>query len=142
MQIRDFYLQTANNMASLGNYEAGADAFKAAYEIGQNKLVNQNDTSHIFNAGYLYALASDFDNAEVCLQKALDNGYYSDGDVYYLLFHCYYRNNEGDMAKSKQMLLDGIAKFPKNENIMESMMAFYSREGSEDDPEEIFAIVK
>lgn len=142
LQIKDFYLQTANNMTSLGDYVAGADAFKAAYEIGQNKLVNQNDTSYIFNAGYLYALASDFDNAEVCLQKALDNGYYSDGDVYYLLFHCYYRNNEGDMAKSKQMLLDGIAKFPKNENIMESMMAFYSREGSEDDPEEIFAIVK
>lgn len=69
LQIKDFYLQTANNMTSLGNYEAGADAFKAAYEIGQNKLVNQNDTSYIFNAGYLYALASDFDNAEVCLQK-------------------------------------------------------------------------
>ncbi len=141
-QIKDYYIQDATNMFTIGEYTKAANGYLSAYEVGRTPALNQNDTMLLFNAGYLYALSGDFDNGQKCLEGALENNYYSDGDVFYLLFHCYYRNNEGDMAKSKKVLLDGISKFPNNNNILESLTMFYSREGSEEDPEEIFDIVK
>lgn len=141
-QIKDYYLQDAANMFAIGEYTKAAAEYYNAYEIGRTPALDINDTSLLFNAGYLYALSGDFDNGQKCLEAALANDFHSDGDIYYLLFHCYYRNNEGDMENSKRVLLEGIGKYPKNNNILESLMMFYSREGSEDDPDEIFDIVK
>lgn len=139
-QLKDHYLQLADNKYKLGEYKAAGEGYAVADELLEE--LGTPDQSLAFNIGYCYVLDGDFDSALTYLEKAKTNNYEADGTLYYLLFHCYFKNNTGDMAKSKETLLEGVSKYPQNNNLIESMTMFYSREGSTEDPEEVFGLIK
>ena len=139
-KLKDHYLQEADNMYKLGEYKAAAAGYAVADELLND--LGTPDQSLAFNIGYCYVLDGNFDAALPFLEKSKANNYEADGTLYYLLFHCYFKNNTGDMAKSKETLLEGVSKYPQNNNLIESMTMFYSREGSTEDPEEVFGLIK
>ncbi|MBR5136159.1 MAG: tetratricopeptide repeat protein [Rikenellaceae bacterium] len=139
-KLKDHYLQEADNMYKLGEYKAAAKGYAVADELLSN--LGTPDQSLAFNIGYCYVLDGDFDAALPFLEKSKANNYEADGTLYYLLFHCYFKSNTGDMVKSKEILLEGVSKYPQNNNLIESMTMFYSREGSTEDPEEVFGLIK
>ena len=139
-KLKDHYLQEADNMYKLGEYKAAAKGYAVAEDLLNN--LGTPDQSLAFNIGYCYVLDGDFDAALPFLEKSKANNYEADGTLYYLLFHCYFKSNTGDMVKSKETLLEGVSKYPQNNNLIESMTMFYSREGSTEDPEEVFGLIK
>lgn len=139
-KLKDHYLQEADNMYKLGEYKAAAAGYAVADELLND--LGTPDQSLAFNIGYCYVLDGDFDAALPFLEKSKANNYEADGTLYYLLFHCYFKSNTGDMVKSKETLLEGVSKYPQNNNLIESMTMFYSREGSTEDPEEVFGLIK
>ncbi len=139
-QLKDHYLQEADNMYKLGDYKAAGEGYAVADQLLND--LGTPDTSLAFNIGYCYVLNNDFDTALGYLEQAKANNYEADGTLYYLLFHCYFKNNTGDMVKSKDTLLEGVSKYPQNNNLIETMTMFYSREGSTEDPEEVFGLIK
>lgn len=139
-QLKDHYLQEADNMYKLGDYKAAGEGYAVADQL-LNEL-GTPDNSLAFNIGYCYVLNNDFDSALGYLEQAKANNYEAEGTLYYLLFHCYFKNNTGDMVKSKDTLLEGVSKYPQNNNLIETMTMFYSREGSTEDPEEVFGLIK
>lgn len=139
-KLKDHYLQEADNMYKLGEYKAAAAGYAVADELLND--LGTPDQSLAFNIGYCYVLDGNFDAALPFLEKSKANNYEADGTLYYLLFHCYFKSNTGDMVKSKETLLEGVSKYPQNNNLIESMTMFYSREGSTEDPEEVFGLIK
>ncbi len=131
------YKQDAQNAYSMIKYKDAAKLFRAAYDIEKHPVLNRVDTASVFNAGYLYTLANDFKNGEKNLKIAKDLGYENNGDIYYLMYYCY--NGMKDSVNAKQILLDGLAKYPKNTNIVTYLLSFYANGGG--DPQEIIPIV-
>ena len=139
MQIVSVYKQDAENSFLKQDYKAAADAFKKAYDIEANPAVNIPDTAALFNAGFLYTIASEFQNGAECLKTALDKyNYANDGDTYYYLFHCYFGLKDNEAARA--ILMDGLGKYPKNNKIVEGLLQLYSNGGG--DPQEIIPIVE
>ena len=132
------YKQDAQNAYSLVKYKDAAKMFRNAYDIEKHPALNRIDTASVFNAGYLYTLANDYENGVQNLQIAKDLGYENNGDIYYLMYYCY--NGLKDSVNAKQILLDGLAKYPKNTNIVTYLLAFYANGGG--DPQEIIPIVQ
>lgn len=131
-----FKLDAENNFNSQNFTQAAEEFAKASWYQGQKPL-EVTDSAAIFNAGFIYDMAEDFTKAEPYLNKALEIGYYNNGDVYYYLFHSYYGQKNLDKARS--ILLEGVGKFPSNVNIIESLMGLYAETGS--DPNEIIPYV-
>lgn len=137
-KIANAYRQYAANYFAVQETAKAAASFAKAYEVSLIEPLNAMDTASIFNAGYLATVAEDFANGAKYLESALTNSYYSDGDVYYLLYHCYVGNKEND--KAKETLLKGLTTFPKNNKIIEGLMAFYTENGG--DSNEIIPLVE
>ena len=132
------YKQDAQNAYSLVKYKNAASLFRKAYDIEKHPALNRIDTAAIFNAGYLYTMANDYKNGAKNLKVAKDLGYENNGDIYYLMYYCY--NGMKDTVNAKQILLDGLAKYPKNTNIVTYLLSFYANGGG--DPQEIIPIVQ
>ena len=127
-QISDFCAQAGDVGITTGRYADAAKFYMTAYEAQSSPAYGEKpNLALLYYAGYLktvegstnpeaYAEGADY------LNKALEEGYADeDGNIYYYLFHCYYGQKAKDAAfvmKSKDALLTGIEKFPKNERIL------------------------
>lgn len=137
--VQNYYSQEAGNSYSVGDYKTSAQMFRKAFEASIHPAVNSADTSALFNSGFLATVAQDYDLGLKSLNEAKDYGFDSNGDVYYYIFHCYY--GKKDNQKAMDILKDGVAKYPKNNKIVEGLLSIYAvTEGS--DPTEIVPIVK
>lgn len=135
--IANAYRQDAANYYALEMFKDAAQAFANAYEVGLNPAVNTIDTASVFNAGYLFTVSLDFENGVKNLKIASEYGYDNDGDLYYLMYHCY--SGLKDIDNAKAILMRGLAKHPKNNKIVEGLLSVYTTGGG--DPKEIVPIV-
>lgn len=136
--VTNTYKEVGENAFNLEDYPTAGDAFRAAYRVQLHPTINEIDTAAIFNAGFLYTVASEWEKGLEALTIARDLGYYNDGEVYYYMFHCYYGMEKYDEAKA--ILFDGVSKFPGNTRIVEGLIGIYSVAGG--DPMEIIPYVK
>ncbi len=132
------YKQAASNDIALENYKAAAAKFAASSDLQSAAPLNYTDTLVVFNAGFLYVASNEFEKGEKYLLKALEVGYYADGDTYYYLYHCY--NGLKEIAKAKDILMQGLAKFPENSKIVEGLLVVYTQ--GEGDPKDIIPVVQ
>ncbi len=137
-KVANLYKQYADRYYNMQKFKEASEAFKKAYLVSANAVVGAIDTASVFNAGYTSILANDFVNAADNLEIALKYNYYNEGDICFLLYHCY--NSMQDSGKAKAILMDGVAKYPKNIKIIESLMAYFATTG--EDPKEIIPIVE
>ncbi len=149
-QVSDFCSQVGNVNLDLGDYPAASDAYMQAFAAQSSPAYGAPDPVLLYYAGYLrtvdgasnpesFVLGADY------LNKALEMGYEDEeGSIYYYLFHCYYGQKENDpefVFRSRDALLKGIEKFPKNERILEGLMQLYTSEPNVGDPADLIAMI-
>lgn len=137
-KIADAYKQDADNLYVMREFDPMADAFAAAYDVQNQAPLNKIDTVCCFNAGYLYTLTGKFDKGVKYLNDAIANGYESNGEAYYYLYHCY--RAQKDFEKAKEALVTGLGKYPKNNQILEQLIVLYSETG--EDPNTIIPYIQ
>ncbi len=160
--IGNYLVQEGENAHLLGDYKGAADAFATVYKVRSHPGYNDAELSALFSAGYLYTMAAGLDSsvyplAAETLEKVLSLGYQANedanteiadesrGDIYYYLFHCYYGlkdSNAEYLMKAKNILLEGIQTYPRNSNILETLMSLYTSEEGVGDPRELLALVE
>lgn len=148
--LADYCIQLGETASKAGLTVVAADAFELAYDAQSSPAYGTPDGMCLSNAGLLRTMdgptnpASFVRGAEL-LSKALATGYSDEeGNIYYYLYHCYYGqkdNDPGMILKAKEALMTGLEKFPKNERIMEGLIALYTTEESAGDPQELVAMV-
>lgn len=149
--ISDFCSQVGNSNLDLGEFKAAAEAYATAYKAQSVPAYGGADPELLYYAGYLetvngtndpasYALGADY------LNQAIAQGYEGeDGSAYYYLFHCYYGQKEADrenLQKAKQALLDGIAKYPQSERLLDGLMSLYTAEEGMGDPADLITMIE
>ncbi|MDE6778900.1 MAG: tetratricopeptide repeat protein, partial [Alistipes sp.] len=148
--IVNFCKKKANIGINVGDYKGASDAFAQAYDIETSPVYESADASYLFYAGRLAAVLGQnepemFVKGAGYLERALEAGYCDEeGSLYYYLFHCYYGQREADRAfviKSRDALLEGIAKYPKNELILDGLMNLYTAEEGMGDPKDLVGMI-
>ncbi|MCH5335563.1 MAG: tetratricopeptide repeat protein [Alistipes sp.] len=157
--IYNYCLKGGQLNINVANYAGAIDYYEKAYLVKNNPAYEQPETENLFTAGQLAALVANGTDVEMSkrganfLETAAANGYVDEsGNLYYYLYHCYY-GQRGDknadpegyaaaVAKSRDALLEGIAKYPKNENILECLMSLYTTEEGAGDPMDLIGIIE
>ena len=146
----NYYSQLGEISTSIPDYKLAIDAFIKAAKIQEGKLYNGADSKYYYYAGQMSAFLGAeekqyFVDGESYLNKALELGYSDEtGTIYYYLFHCYYGqrdDNKENLIKAKNILLEGIEKFPKNERILDGLMSLYTAEEGVGDPAELVTMI-
>lgn len=137
--IGDAYKQVAGNDFAQQEYQKAAAAFALAYDVQLAAPAGVVDTLACFNAGFLYTAAQQYDKGQELLEKALAYGYENEGDSFFYLYHCYFFGLK-DEAKAKDILAQGMAKYPDNSKIVEGLLAIYTQ--GDNDPNDIIPVVQ
>ena len=150
-EIINFYVQMAECSNRIKRYDLQQVAYEMVIKAEAHPVYGAPDYATYYLAGQLAAYlgassSSAFPRGEELLTKAIENGYFDEkGDIYYYLFHCCYGQKEADkskLLKSKEVLLQGIDKFPKNERILNSLMQLYTVEEGMGNPEDLVALIE
>ena len=153
-KIENAYSTMGNVYLDAGMAADAAVNYMAAYNTQKTPgYAGEAKNDYLYYAGYLYVVdgAENPDSyakgAEV-LSKALEAGYSdADGFVYYYLFHAYYGQKDSsvrvaNMQRAKQVLMEGMAKYPANTRIIEGLITIYTDpENPVGDPQELVAMV-
>ena len=130
--ISQKYFNDGMNQYSLGDYKKAAALVgkaAAASEVAPYSVV---DTTALYNAGYIYWAASDFESAKTYFQKCLDNNYYyENGEAYAKLGDVYFKL--GDNANGVKTLEAGFVKFPQSQSILIGLINYYLESGENTD---------
>lgn len=150
-EIINYYVQMAECSNRIKRYDLQQHAYEMVLKAEAHPVYGAPDYATYYITGQLaaYLGANDpaaFPRGEELLTKALENGYVDEkGDIYYYLFHCCYGQKDSDrskLLKSKDVLLQGIDKFPKNEKILNSLMQLYTVEEGMGNPEDLVALIE
>ena len=156
-KVREGLTSISNYCSHLGSvsfdiaeYGRAADAFSLAFEAQSVPAYGKPDLSVLYNAGLVATIdgtnnPASYARGQEYLTKALEMGYTDEGgDIYYYLFHDYYgqkEQNPENVLKAKAVLLEGIAKFPRNEKILEGLMSLYTAEEGVGDPADLITLI-
>lgn len=152
-QIENYYSQSGNVNMTAGRYGEAAYDFASAYGVQESPaFTDAKNASYLYYAGYLYVVdgadhPESFAKAADALTRALEAGYADEeGNIYYYLFHAYYGQADSpvraaNMQRAKNLLMEGLAKFPKNDRIIEGLINVYTTESSVGDPTELIEMV-
>ena len=143
--IVEFYRNLASVSYNIARYDVAQEAYEYVCKAEMNPAYGTPEYEYFFFAGQLAAFmgatdASKFVSGEELMKQALAAGYNDEeGNIYYYLFHCYY--GQGKIMEAKEALLEGIAKFPKNERILDGLMSLYTTEEGVGDPADLVALI-
>lgn len=152
-QLVNYYSQNGNVAMEAARYAEAAYAYAQAYTVQESPaFTGAKDPSFLYYAGYLYTIDGGVNNASYVkgaemLTKALEAGYTDEeGNIYYYLYHCYYGQTDSsvrvaNMQRAKDLLMEGLAKFPKNDRIVEGLINVYTSDSNVGDPTELIKMV-
>ncbi len=135
--IANLYKEKGGSLNSNLNYVGAAKMFRGSYDVGLHPALSVVDTVSVFNAGYLNTIGLAYEPAIVDFKEALKYGFDRDGETHYFIFHCYYALN--DTVNARNILEEGFAKYPSNNNIMEGLLSLYTSVG--EDPNKVLPLV-
>ena len=144
------YSELGSVSLDITEYKTAIDVYMKAVGLQENPAIGKVDPRYYFFAGQLAAFLGAEDvkyyaDGEKYLNKAKELGYMdANGNTYYFLFHCYYGQKDADAAnvlKARDILLEGIDKFPKNEKILDGLMQLYTSEDSVGNPADLVAMI-
>ena len=153
-KVKNYYSTAGTVAFRSGDAAAAAAAYTAADQV-QNMpgFTGKKNGDFIYNAGLTYVMDGEknpasFAKGAEALTKALESGYTDEnGNIYYYLFHAYYGQKDSsvrvaNMQRAKQVLMEGMAKFPANTRIIEGLISIYTDpENPVGDPQELVAMV-
>ncbi len=137
VRLKGLYINEGSNAYTFKNYALAFEHFKKVIEISNLPILNHKDTAIYYYAGLSAQLAGL--NAE-CIpyyEKAIELGFTSEGSAYYNLYDAY--KSLGRLEEGAKMLEQGFIKFPKNTNILFSLISYYI--DKQDDPTKIIVYI-
>lgn len=147
-----YYTNDAIVNASLKHFDVAVDSYEMAYKAQTNPAYGTPNPELLYLAGYYATVLGGEGDAEMYargegfLTKALESGFSDgEGDIYYLLYHCLYGQRDSDESKvfaAKDALLEGLMKYPKNENVLKCLIHLYTSVEGMGDPAELVEIVE
>lgn len=152
-KLVDYYSMCGNTAMSVQDYVNAAYNFESAYNVQLSPAFG-GEVNHMFPfyAGYYYAVdgqnnpASYAKGAEA-LSTALAAGFTDEkGDIYYYLYMCYYAQTDSpvraaNLERAKQVLMEGLAKFPSNDLIVEGLVNVYTSDSTVGNPADLIDMV-
>ena len=151
--IENYYSQGGNAAMDAGLFKEAAYLYNCGFTVQESPAyVGTKNCDYLYFAGYLWTVDGANDPASFvkgaeALNKALANGYADkEGNIYYYLYHAYNGQTdssvrEANMQRAKQLLMEGLAKFPNNDRIIEGLINVYTASGSNNDPTELLDMV-
>lgn len=152
--LANFYKIRGNVSTDFKEYLAAAADYMTAYKVQQHPAFAgeiNHDLPYI--AGYLYTLDGQSNPASLekgvdALNTALAAGYTDEkGDIYNYLYLCYYLQKDSpvraaNLERAKQVLMEGLAKYPQNASIVEGLINIYTdSEANVGDPADLIEMV-
>ena len=151
--VENYYSQGGNAAMDAGLFKEAAYFYNCGFTVQESPAyVGTKNCDYLYFAGYLWTVDGANDPASYvkgaeALNKALANGYTDkEGNIYYYLYHAYNGQTdssvrEANMQRAKQLLMEGLAKFPNNDRIIEGLINVYTASGSNNDPTELLDMV-
>ena len=122
-RLKRLYISEGSNCYTLKNYNCAYNSFNSVITIGQIPTLNQKDTAIYYYAALSGQLAGMNKEAIELYKKAIELGFYSDGNVYSNIDQSY--KALGDSETGLSYLEQGFTKFPKNQNVLISLINYY-----------------
>ncbi|MGE0076522.1 MAG: tetratricopeptide repeat protein [Bacteroidales bacterium] len=133
VKIKGLYVNEGSNFYALKDYKNAYLNFKDVIEIGQLPQLNHKDTAIYYYTALSAQLAGNFEEAIEFYKEAIKLNFTSEGAAYYNIYDAYRSLNKID--EGTPYLEEGFLKFPKNTNILFSLINNYINKG--DDPSKI-----
>ena len=100
------YTQDAFANYTAGDFVKAAAGFEAALHTYSNPVVNKVDSMSTYYSGIFESMAGNNEKAKGYYQKAIDLGYYSEGNAFSGISNIYL--SEGDTTKGTEILEQGF----------------------------------
>ncbi|MCD8313246.1 MAG: hypothetical protein LUC24_03715 [Bacteroidales bacterium] len=131
------YLDEGITQYMLGNLDAASVCFEKAAAASECAPYSSIDSLAVYNAGFTAVAAGNYERAKGFFEKAIEIGYYEDGESYAKLGDCLSNLEQTD--QSKTVLEEGFAKFPQNQAILIGLINYYVTTGQ--DPDQLFKLL-
>ena len=136
-EIADAYYNDGFTAYQLGNMAKASDYFKGAYEVSVTAPSTEVNNDAAYNAAFTAMQVKDFDRANAYYTKCVENGFYSDGNVYANLSECALA--QADTLAAKNYLANGLTAYPDNAAILTNLINLYLQ--TNEDPEKIVELL-
>jgi tetratricopeptide (TPR) repeat protein len=136
--IRLKSFENGGSLYKLGLYNDAATNFRRAYRASTHPSSAAIDTLSLYYAGMSSTFGEDNATALVDLEKAIEMGYYVDGETFRLKFLNLYGLDRKE--ESLEALKTGLAMFPTSEGLIDMTMRYYAE--NEGDPSALIPMVQ
>ena len=155
-RLTNHLLQVGNACQDAARWGAAAENYYKAYYIkSHSATLTPADAQYLYFAGYLWVLdgnvgsksQASYKKAVEAFDKALAAGYADEkGDIYHFMYHAYNGQTnsavrEANMQRAKQLLMEGLSKFPSNDNIIAALIDVYTAGDNVGDPSELIEMI-
>ncbi len=154
-RLINFLAQSGNADQDATRWGSAADNYNKAYMVQEHPaFTDGKNASYLYFAGYLWVLdgnttgnQASYKLAVEALNKALAAGYTDEkGDIYHFLYHAYNGQTdsavrEANMQRAKQLLMEGLSKFPSNDNIIAALIDIYTGDANVGDPTDLVKMI-
>ena len=136
-EIAEAYYNDAFTAYQLGDMAKASDLFKGAADVSFMAPSEEPNIDAAYNTGYTSLAVKNYDRAEAYYQKCLENGYYSEGNLYASLSEC--SLVKADTLAAKNYLATGLTAYPDNAAILTNLINLYLQ--TNEDPAKIVELL-
>ena len=154
-RLMNYLSMSGNADQDAARWGNAAENYYNAYLVQEHPaFVDAKNASFLYFAGYLWVLDGNvnkkqdsYKKAVEALNKALAAGFTDEkGDIYHFLYHAYNGQTdsavrEANMQRAKQLLMEGLSKFPSNDNIIAALIDIYTSGSNVGDPTELIDMI-
>ena len=136
-EIAEAYYNDGFTAYQLGNMAKASDCFKGAFEVSCTAPSTEVNNDAAYNAAFTAMQVKDYDRANAYYTKCVENGFFSDGNVYANLSECALA--QADTVSAKNYLATGLTAYPDNAAILTNLINLYLQ--TNEDPAKIVELL-
>ena len=136
-EIADAYYNDGFTAYQLGDMGKASDCFMGAFEVSSTEPITEVNNDAAYNAAFTAMQVKNYDRANKYYSKCLENGFFSDGNVYANLSECALAQT--DTTAAKNYLATGLTSYPDNAAILTNLINLYLQ--TNEDPAKIVELL-
>lgn len=136
-RLKGLFVTEGSNCYSFKNYNCAFNSFDKVITIGTLPILNQKDTAIYYYAALSAQLAGNNQVAIDLYKKTIDLGFTSEGNAYSNIDQSF--KALGDSESGLPFLEQGFTKFPKNQNVLISLINYYLNKN--EDPSKVITYI-
>ena len=136
-EIADAYYNDGFTAYQLGDMGKASDYFMGAFEVSSTEPITEVNNDAAYNAAFTAMQVKNYDRANKYYSKCLENGFFSDGNVYANLSECALAQT--DTTAAKNYLATGLTSYPDNAAILTNLINLYLQ--TNEDPAKIVELL-